>query len=157
MPRIDVAKVPADTECLYPDPYWQPIEGRARQRLGNAVGLTQFGVNLTTLKPGTWSSQRHWHRNEDEFVYVLKGEVVLSEDHSETLLKAGDAAGFKANSGNGHCLINRTKQDAVYIEVGSRAAMETTVYSDIDMRLERDKNGIRYLHKAGERYPPRKG
>ena len=157
MPKIDIAKVPTDTECLYPDPFWEPIVGRARQRLGNAVGLSQFGVNLTTLKPGAWSSQRHWHRNEDEFVYVVRGEIVLCEDHhSETVLKAGDAAGFKANSGNGHCLINRSEQAAVYIEVGTRAANETTVYSDIDMRLERDKNGIRYLHKNGEPYPPRK-
>ncbi len=157
MPKIDIAKVPADTECPYPDPFWQPIVGRARQRLGNAVGLSQFGVNLTTLKPGAWSSQRHWHRNEDEFVYVLKGEIVLCEDHhSETVLKAGDAAGFKANSGNGHCLINRTQHDAVYIEVGTRTVNETTVYSDIDMRLERDKTGMRYLYKTGQPYPPRK-
>jgi uncharacterized cupin superfamily protein len=157
MPKINLAKIPADTECLYPDPFWQPIKGRERKRLGNAVGLSQFGVNLTTLKPGAWSSQRHWHRNEDEFVYVLEGEIVLCEDHhSETVLKAGDAAGFKANSGNGHCLINRTKQDAVYIEVGTRSVNETTVYSDIDMRLERDKTGLRYLRKTGEPYPPRK-
>ena len=156
MPKIDIAKVTAETECLYPEPFCKPIEGRARKRLGNAVGLSQFGVNLTTLKPGTWSSQRHWHRNEDEFVYVLEGEIVLCENHSETVLKAGDAAGFKANSGNGHCLINRTQKDAVYIEVGTRTVNETTVYSDIDMRLERDKNGLRYLHKSGEPYPPRK-
>jgi uncharacterized cupin superfamily protein len=157
MPKIDIAKVPADTECLYPDPFWEPIEGRTRQRLGNAVGLNQFGVNLTTLKPGAWSSQRHWHRNEDELVFVLKGEVVLCEDHhAETVLKAGDAAGFKANSGNGHCLINRGKEDAVFLEIGSRVVNETTVYSDIDMRLERDKSGIRYMRKTGEPYPPRK-
>jgi uncharacterized cupin superfamily protein len=156
MPKIDIARVPADSECLYPDPFHKPIAGRARKRLGNAAGLSQFGVNLTTLKPGTWSSQRHWHRNEDEFVYVLEGEIVLCENHSETVLKAGDAAGWKANSGNGHCLINRSGRDAVYIEVGTRTVNETTVYSDIDMRLERDKNGIRYLHKSGEPYPPRK-
>jgi uncharacterized cupin superfamily protein len=156
MPKIDIAKVPGETANLYPDPFWQPIKGRERKRLGNAVGLSQFGVNMTTLRPGTWSSQRHWHRNEDEFVYVLKGQLVLREDHSETVLKAGDAAGFKANSGNGHCLVNRTGEDAVYIEVGARNANETTVYSDIDMRHERDKHGSRYLHKTGEPYPPRK-
>jgi uncharacterized cupin superfamily protein len=156
MPKIDIPKIPVDTVCMYPDLFWKPIVGRGRQRLGDAVGLTQFGVNLTTLKPGAASSQRHWHRNEDEFVYVLKGELVLCEDHSETVLKPGDAAGFKASSGNGHCLINRTQQDAVYIEVGTRTVNETTVYSDIDMRLERDKTGIRYLHKSGEPYPPRK-
>jgi uncharacterized cupin superfamily protein len=156
MPKIDVAKVPAETDCAYPDPFWKPIVGRLRQRLGNAAGLNQFGVNLTTLKPGAWSSQRHWHRHEDEFVYVLEGEVTLCENQGETVLKPGDAAGFKANSGNGHCLINRTQQDAVYIEVGTRSANETTVYSDIDMRLERDKTGLRYLHKTGEPYPARK-
>ena len=156
MPKIDIAKVPADTVCMYPEPFHKPIDGRGRQRLGDAVGLGQFGVNLTTLKPGTWSSQRHWHRNEDEFVYVLEGEIVLCEDHSEIVLKPGDAAAFKANSCNGHCLINRTKQDAVYIEVGTRLVNETTVYSDIDMRLERDKTGVRYLKKTGEPHPPRK-
>ena len=156
MPKIDVAKIPVDTLNRYPDPFWQPTEGRERKRLGNEVGLSQFGVNITTLKPGVWSAQRHWHRNEDEFIYVLEGEIVLCEDHSEIVLKPGDAAGFKANSGNGHCLINRTQKDAVYLEVGTRSVNETVVYSDIDMRLERDKNGVRYLRKTGESHPPRK-
>ena len=142
---------------MYPEPFWQPIKGRERKRIGNAVGLSQFGVNLTTLKPGAWSSQRHWHRNEDEFIYVIEGEIVLCEDHhSETVLKPGDAAGWRANGGVGHCLINRTQKDAVYIEVGTRTVNETVVYSDIDMRLERDKNGARYLKKTGEPYPVRK-
>jgi uncharacterized cupin superfamily protein len=156
MPKIDIAKIPVDTVCMYPDPFHKPIAGRGRQRLGDAVGLSQFGVNLTTLKPGTSSSQRHWHRNEDEFVYVIKGEIVLCEDHSETVLKPGDAAGWKADSGQAHCLINRTQEDAVYLEVGARTVNETVVYSDIDMRLERDKTGGRYLKKTGEPYPPRK-
>jgi uncharacterized cupin superfamily protein len=156
MPKIDIAKVPTDTANFYPDPFWQPVAGRERKRLGNAVGLSQFGVNLTRLKPGTWSSQRHWHRNEDEFVYVLEGEITLCEEHGEVVLKAGDAAGWKANSRAGHCLINRSDCDAVYIEVGTRQANDTVVYSDIDMRLERDKTGARYLHKTGEPYPPRK-
>jgi uncharacterized cupin superfamily protein len=158
MPKIDIASLPADTVCLYPEPFWKPIEGRSRKRLGNAVGLTQFGVNLATLKPGAWSSQRHWHRNEDEFIYVLEGEITLCEDHrSEIVLKAGDAAGWKANSRVGHCLINRGTSDAVYIEVGTRAPVETAVYPDIDMRAERDKTGMRYVHKNGEPYPPRQG
>jgi uncharacterized cupin superfamily protein len=156
MPKIDIEKLPAESVTAYPDPFWQPLQGRSRKRLGNAVGLSQFGVNLTTLKPGAWSSQRHWHRNEDEFVYVLSGELVLCENHTETVLKAGDAAGWKADGGNGHCLINRTQRDAVYIEVGTRVVNDTVVYSDIDMRLERDKSGARYLHKNGEPYPPRK-
>jgi uncharacterized cupin superfamily protein len=156
MPKIDIAKIPIDAINMYPDPFHQPIKGRERKRLGNAVGLSQFGVNLTTLKPGTWSSQRHWHRNEDEFIYVLQGEIVLCEEHGEIVLKPGDAAGWKANAGIGHCLINRGDQDAVYIEVGTRTTVDTVVYSDIDMRLERDKTGGRYLRKTGEPYRPRK-
>jgi uncharacterized cupin superfamily protein len=156
MPKIDIANLPVDAVTNYPDPFWKPLAGRERKRLGNGVGLTQFGVNLTTLKPGAWSSQRHWHRNEDEFIYVLEGEMVLCEDHGETVLKPGDAAGWKANSGNGHCLINRAARDAVYLEVGTRLVNETVVYSDIDMRLERDKTGARYLRKTGEPYPARK-
>jgi uncharacterized cupin superfamily protein len=158
MPKIDITSLPTDTVCLYPEPFWKPIEGRSRKRLGNAVGLTQFGVNLTTLKPGAWSSQRHWHRNEDEFIYVLEGEITLCEDHrSEIVLKPGDAAGWKANSRVGHCLINRGSRDAVYIEVGTRAPAETAVYPEIDMRAERDKTGMRYMRKNGEPYPPRQG
>jgi uncharacterized cupin superfamily protein len=156
MPKVDIAKVAVDTVTNYPDPFWKLIVGRERKRLGNAVGLSQFGVNLTTLKPGAWSSQRHWHRNEDEFVYVLEGELVLCEDRGETVLKAGDAAGWKADSRIGHCLINRTQKNAVYIEVGTRAPFETAVYPDIDMRAERDKTGMRYVKKTGEPYPVRK-
>jgi uncharacterized cupin superfamily protein len=156
MPKIDIASLPVDNVTNYPDPFWKPLAGRERKRLGNAVGLSQFGVNLTTLKPGAWSSQRHWHRNEDEFVYVISGELVLCEDHGETVLKAGDAAGWKADAGNGHCLVNRGGREAVYLEIGTRVVNETVVYSDIDMRLERDKSGLRYLHKNGEPYPPRK-
>src|ERR1044071_6892397 len=147
MPKIDIARLPVDTINLYPDPSWHPIKGRERKRLGNAVGLLQFGVNLTNLKAGTWSSQRHWHRKEEEFVFVLEGEIVLREGHGETVLKPGDAAGWKANAGIGHCLINRSDYDAVYIVVGTRTVNDTVVYSDIDMRLERDRTGGRYLHK----------
>ena len=154
MPKIDIANLPVDTVNRYPEPHRRVVLGRERKRLGNAVGLTQFGVNLTTLKPGAWSSQRHWHENEDEFVYIVSGEVVLCEDGGETVLKPGDAAGFKANSGNGHCLINRTQRDAVYIEVGTRAKGERATYSDIDMRYERDVGGnVRYVRKSGEPYP----
>jgi uncharacterized cupin superfamily protein len=156
MPKIDIPKVPVEKATTYPDPYWQVTVGREKQRLGNSIGLNQFGVNLVTLKPGAWSSQRHWHRNEDEFVYVLEGEIILVEDHGEVVLKPGDTAGWKANSRIGHCLINRTKQDARYIEVGTRAPFETAVYPDIDMRAERDKNGMRYLKKTGEPHPVRK-
>jgi uncharacterized cupin superfamily protein len=156
MPKIDIAKIPVETNTNYPDPFWQPIVGRQRQRLGNAVGLNQFGVNLTTLKPGAWSSQRHWHRNEDEFIYVIDGEITLVEDHSEIVLKPGDTAGWKAGSRVGHHLINKTKSDVRYIEVGTRSPIETAVYPDIDMRAEKDKSGMRYVKKTGEPYPVRK-
>ena len=159
MPKVDIPNVPVDTVCLYPDPFWKEIGGRSRKRLGNAIGLNQFGVNLTTLKPGTWSSQRHWHANEDEFIYVLEGEIVLVEDGGEIVLKRGDAAGFKAGSGNGHCLINRSNRDAVYFEVGTRAPTERTIYSDIDMKVERGADGqMVYSRKTnGEPYPKRSG
>ena len=156
MPKIDIAKVPLETATTYPDPFWQATVGRQKKRLGNAIGLNQFGVNLVTLKPGAWSSQRHWHRNEDEFVYVLDGEITLMEDHSTIVLKPGDTAGWKADSKIGHCLVNKSNRDATYIEVGTRAAVETAVYPDIDMRAERDKHGMRYLKKTGEPYPVRK-
>jgi uncharacterized cupin superfamily protein len=152
MPKIDIASLPVDSVVNYPEPFRRALDGRSRKRLGNAVGLSQFGVNLTTLKPGAWSSQRHWHEHEDELVYVLAGEVVLVEDAGETVLKAGDAAGWKANAGNGHCLINRGAIDAVYLEIGTRSARERVVYSDIDMVLERDPGSARYLHKNGEAY-----
>ena len=153
MPKIDIAALKTDSHTGYPEPFRAAVEGRSRKRLGNAVGLSQFGVNLTTLKPGAASSQRHWHANEDELVYVLAGEVVLCEDGGETVLRSGEAAGWKAGVCNGHCLVNRSAQDAVFLEIGSRAAAERADYPDIDMRMERDEKGGRYLHKAGTPYP----
>ncbi len=153
MPKIDIAGLKTDSVTGYPDPFRQAVAGRSRKRLGNAAGLDQFGVNLTTLKPGAASAQRHWHSAEDELVYVLSGEVVLCEDGGETLLRAGDAAGFKAGVADGHCLINRGTVDAVYLEIGTRAARESVDYPDIDMRAERDDKGMRYLHKSGAPYP----
>ena len=89
MPKIDIAKLPIDSRTNYPEPFNQVVVGRSRKRLGNAAGLDQFGVNLTTLKPGAASALRHWHEKEDELVYILEGEVVLIEDGGETVLKAG--------------------------------------------------------------------
>jgi len=153
MPKIDIDKIAIDTRIGYPEPYRRAVEGRERKRLGNAVGLDQFGVNLSRLKPGAASSQRHWHHHEDEFIYVLEGELVLVEDGGETVLKPGDAAGWKAGVANGHCLINRTQRDALYLEIGSRAPREIAEYPDIDMRAERDDKIFRYLRKSGAPYP----
>ena len=152
MPKIDIAKIPIDTRTGYPKPFDRVVVGRERQRLGNAVGLDQFGVNLTTLKPGAASALRHWHEKEDEFVYILEGEVVLIEDGGECALKPGDAAGFKANSRIGHHLVNRTSRDAVYLEIGTRAKHERAEYSDVDLLVVRDDKGARYTHKNGDPY-----
>jgi uncharacterized cupin superfamily protein len=153
MPKIDVEGLGTDSHTGYPEPYRQIVLGRVRKRLGNAAGLTQFGVNLTTLKPGAASAQRHWHAAEDEFVYVLAGEVVLCEDGGELVMRPGDAAGFKAGVANAHCLVNRSDRDAIYLEVGTRAVRERAEYPDIDLRAERDERGARYLNKSGEPYP----
>jgi len=150
MPKIDIASLPVDSRTNYPEPLNKVVIGRSRKRLGVAAGLDQFGVNLTTLKPGAASALRHWHEKEDELVYVLEGEVVLIEDGGETLLRPGDAAGFKAGSGIAHCLINRTDRDAVYFEVGTRAKSERVQYPDVDFVMERDENGRRFFRKSGE-------
>src|SRR6202161_3869899 len=121
MPKIDIANVPVDARTGYPEPLNRVVVGRERKRLGNAGGLDQFGVNLPTLKPGAASALRHWHEQEDELVYVLQGEIVLIEDEGETVLKPGDAAGFKANTPNGHHLVNRTQAGAGYLEIGTRS------------------------------------
>jgi len=152
MPKIDIANVPVDSRSTYPEPFNQVVTGRSRKRLGNAAGLDQFGVNLTTLKPGAASALRHWHEKEDELVYVLQGELVLIDDDGETPLKAGDAAGFKANVGNGHHLVNKSTQDAVYLEIGTRAKYERAQYPDIDLLMVRDDAGGHFLHKDGKPY-----
>ena len=153
MPKIDMASVKTEVATNYPEPFRAVVAGRLRQRLGNAVGLDQFGVNLTRLKPGAYSAQRHWHASEDELVYVLEGTLVLCENDGETILRAGEAAGFKAGVPNGHCLINRSTQDAVYLEIGTRAGREQAEYPDIDLRFRKDENGVSYTHKSGEPYP----
>jgi uncharacterized cupin superfamily protein len=152
MPKIDIDKLPLDTRTGYPPPYDRVVVGRERKRLGNAAGLDQFGVNLTTLKPGAASALRHWHEQEDEFVFVLRGEVTLVEDDGETVLKPGDAAGFRANSRNGHQLVNKSALDVVYLEVGTRSKYERVDYPDVDLKVVRDDKGGRYTHKNGEPY-----
>jgi uncharacterized cupin superfamily protein len=153
MPKIDIDNIPVDSSTNYPRPFDKVVMGRSRKRLARAAGLDQFGVNICTLKPGAASSQRHWHENEDELVYVLEGEIVLREDGGETVLKPGDAAAWKAGVANGHCLVNRSNRDAVFIEVGSRAPSERAHYSDIDMQVVRDASGFNYSRKNGEPYP----
>lgn len=150
MPKIEVSAVPMRVGAGYPEPFDEPCAGRTRKRLGDAGGLTAFGVNLTRLPPGKWSSQRHWHSHEDELVYVLAGELVLVDDAGETVLRAGDCAAFPKASGNGHHLQNRSASVAVYLEVGSRHPDDLTTCSDIDMKSA-NRDG-RFVHKDGTPY-----
>src|SRR6185369_13860495 len=115
MPKIDIDALPVRTGSGYPAPFDAPCIGRTRRALGDAAGLTQFGVNLQRLAPGAWSSQRHWHTAEDEFVWVLEGEVVLVTDSGEEVLIAGDCAGFKAGAADGHHIQNRSNRDALLL------------------------------------------
>ena len=131
--RIDIAALTPVVGTLYPSPFDVPCRARQRTKLGDAAGLTQFGVNLLRLPPGAWSSQRHWHTGEDEFVYVLSGEVVLVSNGGEEVLRAGDAAGFRAGDANGHCLQNRSDHDAQILEIGTRVPGDAADYPDIDM------------------------
>ena len=150
MPKINVATVPEVKGVGYPQPFAALSAQRLRQRLGNAGGLRDFGVNLMRLPPGNWSSQRHWHSHEDEFVYVLEGELTLVEDGGETVLRAGDCAAFPKDSGDGHHLINRSATTAIYLEVGSRHPADVTTCSDVDL-ISSNADG-RFLHKNGAPY-----
>jgi uncharacterized cupin superfamily protein len=150
MPKIDLVAVPSRRGSGYPPPFDAPCAGRTRRRLGNAGGLTDFGVNLMTLPPGGWSSQRHWHSEEDEFVYILEGELTLVEDGGETPLRAGECAAFAKASGNGHHLINKSAALAVYLEVGSRSPQDLITCSDIDMKSS-SLDGL-FVHKDGTPY-----
>ena len=152
MPKIDTTRLKPRESTNYPDAFKHVVKGREKTALGNAADLSQFGVNLTRLKPGAASALRHWHENEDEFVYILAGELVLIEDGGETVMRPGDCAGFKANVANGHHLVNRTERDALYLEIGTRAPAECAHYPDVDLKFERDETGARILHKNGEPY-----
>ncbi len=152
MPKIDIASTPVIATTGYPPPYRPVVEGRLKQRLGDAGGVTQYGVNLTRLKPGAASALRHWHETEDEFVFVLEGALVLIEDAGETPLKAGEAAAFPAGVPNGHQLVNRSTADAVYLEIGTRMKADRVTYVDdgVDLQAVNDGGGWRYLRKSGE-------
>ena len=148
--KIDQDAAPTRFGTSYPPPFDAPCKERRRWKLGDAAGLTQFGVNLLRLPAGQWTSQRHWHSAEDEFVYLLEGEVVLVTDAGEEVLKAGDCAGFKAGVADGHHLQNRSGREAVLLEVGSRRPDDGVGYPDIDLVLEPGAKG--YSHKDGTPY-----
>jgi uncharacterized cupin superfamily protein len=150
--KIDAAAVAGVVGTFYPPPYDTPCLERERRRLGDAAGLTQFGVNLLRLPPGAWSSQRHWQLTSDEFVYVLAGEVTLLTDAGPEILRPGDAAGFKAGDPDGHCLQNHTDQDALVLEVGTRLADDGAVYPDIDMISPVGNQPAMYTRRDGTPY-----
>ncbi|MBV9570757.1 MAG: cupin domain-containing protein [Alphaproteobacteria bacterium] len=153
MAKIDLAGIPERKGSGYPAPFHEPCMNRTRQSLGDGGGLTQFGVNLLRLQPGAWSSQRHWHSTEDEFVYVLSGEVTLVSDKGEEILRAGDCAAFPKDLADGHHLINRSNVVAVCLEVGTRSDDDVCRYPDIDMQI--DSKVGRYTHRDGTLYPQR--
>jgi len=152
MGKINPDTAPKGQGSRYPAPYDIRCRERAWVRLGDAAGLTGFGVNLVTLPPGVWSSQRHWHEKEDEFVYVIEGELTLVTDDGEEIMRPGDSAGFKAGVHNGHVLQNRTHAIARYLVVGGRDDADWGEYSDIDMKFQpgRYSSGNRYTKKNGE-------
>jgi len=151
--RIDVSKILPVVGTLYPPPFDVPCRSRERRKLGDASGLTQFGVNLLRLPPGAWSSQRHWHAKSDEFIYVLAGTVVLVTDAGDEELRAGDAAGFKAGDTDGHCLRNQSDAEVLVLEIGSRFADDSASYSDIDMLAPAGGKPAQYTHRDGTPYP----
>jgi uncharacterized cupin superfamily protein len=151
--RIDVASLPVVTGTQYPPPFDEPCRARQRTRLGDAAGLTQYGVNLVRLPPGGWSSQRHWHIEQDEFIYVLSGELTLVTDGGAETLRAGDCAGFKAGDGNGHHLQNRSNADATFLEMGTRLPGDGAHYPDIDMIVPPHSAPATYTHRDGAPYP----
>jgi uncharacterized cupin superfamily protein len=154
-PALDPRSVAPRRGSSYPEPFRAAVAGREKRPLGDAVGLSQFGVNLVELPPGCWSSQRHWHSHEDEFVYVLEGELTLVTDAGEQILRPGMAAGFPAGKPDGHHLINRTERPATYLEVGSRRDnLDECDYPDIDMAVRHRDGRQMYVNKSGESYGP---
>jgi uncharacterized cupin superfamily protein len=154
-PAVDPRTVPARRGSNYPAPFRAVVETRAKRPLGDATGLTQFGVNLVELPPGCWSSQRHWHTHEDEFVYVLEGELVMVTDSGEQVLHPGMAAGFPAGRPDGHHLVNRTDRPATYLEVGTRREdVDEIDYPDIDMAVRLLDGRQEFVRKNGEPYGP---
>jgi uncharacterized cupin superfamily protein len=147
---VVVKSLPVKSGSGYPSPYNQEVLGRSRWAgLGDVFGLDQFGVNVVTLLPGAWSSHRHWHEQEDEFVYMHEGEVTLTDDFGDHVLKPGMCAGFRASNGNGHHLKNLTDKPAVYLEMGSRKSTDSVTYSDIDMKAVKDQGPWKYMKKDG--------
>lgn len=150
LPALDPATAPERRGSGYPEPFRSRMGNRVKRRLGDACGLTRFGVNLVALPPGGQSALRHYHTREDEFVYVLEGEVVLVTNQGEQTLRAGDCAGYPAGKADAHHFVNRSNAPARYLEVGNRDPEDTAFYPDDDLAFGDDGS---YVHKDGARYP----
>lgn len=152
MPKLDLDAIPQSNRTGYPAPYDRDVAGRWVSRLRPAAGLTALGASHVVLKPGAWSSQRHWHAEEDELVVIVSGEAVLVEDEGETVLRAGDVAAWPKGVRNGHCLQNRGEVDCTLIAVSAGdSERDYGEYPDIDLKFSGDS----YLHKDGTPYPPK--
>ncbi len=148
MPKLDLDTVPQTNATGYPPEHAAPVQGRWYRRLAPASGIEDFGASHVTLKPGAWSSQRHWHEGEDELVVMIAGEAVLVDDEGETVMRAGDIAAFRKNDGNGHVLQNRSAADCVFVAIG-RPSATNCHYPDIDMHLF---DGIGFRRKDGSAF-----
>ena len=149
---IDPENVPESTGSNYPQQFKSAVAGRVKKRLGDAAGLQNFGVNLVRLAPGSCSALRHWHTCQDEFIYVLEGEVTLMANSGEQVLKSGMAAGFPAGNADDHHLVNRTDSDVVYLEIGDRTPDDSVNYPDDDLIATTSDNGWIFTRKNGEIY-----
>ena len=155
-PALDPMTITPRNGSGYPEPYRSRVLPREKRALGDACGLSRIGINLTTLPPGKESSMRHWHTHEEEFIYVLSGEVVLVTDIGEQLLKAGTCAGFPASvdgiNGDGHQLINRGQAPAVYLEISNRDEADSAFYPDVDLRFHGSAAEVMFTRKDGSRF-----
>ena len=151
-PAFDPKELPEQSSTGYPEPYKARVAGRHRRRLGDAAGLKNFGVNLTRLDPGAESSMRHWHAKQDEFIYVLEGEVTLVTDAGRQRLAAGKAAGFPAGKADAHQLVNETDRPVLYLEIGDRTPGDGATYSDVDMAAHMIEGKWVFTHKDGSPY-----
>ena len=154
MPKLDLSAVPVKTGSIYPDPYAAMMAGRSSLRLGQAGGLTQFGVNIVILAPGALSSLRHWHLHEDEFVMVTEGECVMVTDAGEEVMRPGDCAAFPAGVADGHHFINRSGAEARFLVVGTKAPREVATYSDVDLMVVVEGSAATFTRKDGSAYVP---
>ena len=152
MPKIDIDAATVRDRLVYPEPHRSVTKGYEQRRVGDAAGLTQFGVNRVVLAPDAHTALRHWHEVQDEFVIVMAGEVVLIEEDAETILRAGDCAGFKAGVANGHCFQNRSAEPVVLFEIGTHSEDETAHYPDVDLRAEKRTGKYRFVHRDGTPY-----